>query len=149
MYLSNQACKVYVLSSKDSPHPPPRCGSQPHKWFLAGCSPPLMRLAEHVTALRASCTRCLPGRWKPDVFRLGICMGARVCGLRLCMSMPPRPLADRLEANRPLPRTLLSLLRCTRCLTLSVQLLYPSVPFEHERAPPLPPSTLDLLVSFA
>ena len=31
-----------------------------------------MRLAEHVTALRAWCKECLPGRRKPDVLRHGI-----------------------------------------------------------------------------
>ena len=30
-------------------------GSSPHERFLAGCSSPFMRLAEHLTALRAWC----------------------------------------------------------------------------------------------
>ena len=38
------------------------CRSPPHKWFLEGCSSPFMLLAEHLTALRVWCTRCLPGR---------------------------------------------------------------------------------------
>ena len=37
----------------------PRCGSAPHKWFLVMCSSPFMQLAEHITALRAWCTRYL------------------------------------------------------------------------------------------
>ena len=32
------------------------------KWFIGRCSSPSMRLAEHLTALRAWCTRRLPGR---------------------------------------------------------------------------------------
>ena len=40
----------------------PRFGSLPHMRFLVGCSLPFMPLAEHLTAFRAWCTRCLPGR---------------------------------------------------------------------------------------
>ena len=36
--------------------------SPPHKRFLIGCSSPFMRLAEHLTAPRAWCKQCLPGR---------------------------------------------------------------------------------------
>ena len=36
--------------------------SPPHKRFLVGCSSPFMRLAEHLTVLRAWCQRYLPGR---------------------------------------------------------------------------------------
>ena len=39
-----------------------RRGSPPHKWFIVECSSPFMRLAEHITANRAWCRRCLPGR---------------------------------------------------------------------------------------
>ena len=41
-----------------------------------------MRLAQHLTALRAWCKKYLPGRWKPDVLRPGIVLrtDARVCG---------------------------------------------------------------------
>ena len=44
-----------------------------------------MRLAEHLTALRAWCKQCLPGWCKPDVLRPGIVgmrgsMVARVYG---------------------------------------------------------------------
>ena len=34
----------------------------PQKRFLAGCSSPFMRLAKHLTALRAWCKQCLLGR---------------------------------------------------------------------------------------
>ena len=48
-----------------------RCGSPPrYKWFLVGCSSLFVRLAEHLAALRAWCTRRLPGRRKPDVLRI-------------------------------------------------------------------------------
>ena len=44
-------------------------------------SSPFMRFTENLTALRAWCTRCLPGRWKPDVLRAGIVRrDARVYG---------------------------------------------------------------------
>ena len=36
--------------------------SSPHKQFLVGCCSPFMRVAEHLTELRASCKQCLPGR---------------------------------------------------------------------------------------
>ena len=39
-----------------------RCRSPPHMRFLVGCSSPSMRLAEHLTVLRAWCTQCLAGR---------------------------------------------------------------------------------------
>ena len=39
-----------------------RRGCPAHKFFLVGCSAPFVRLAEHLTKLRAWCTRCLPGR---------------------------------------------------------------------------------------
>ena len=39
-----------------------RCRRPPHTWSLAGCSPPFVRLAEHLTVLRAWCTGCLPDR---------------------------------------------------------------------------------------
>ena len=32
-----------------------RCRSPPQNWFLVGCSSPFVRLAEHLTALRAWC----------------------------------------------------------------------------------------------
>ena len=38
-----------------------RCGGPPHMWFLVGCSPPLGRFVQHFKALRAWCTRRLPG----------------------------------------------------------------------------------------
>ena len=34
----------------------------PHTRFLVGCRSPFLQLAEHLTALRAWCSRCLPGR---------------------------------------------------------------------------------------
>ncbi|CAN0286800.1 unnamed protein product [Laminaria digitata] len=42
---------------------------------------------QHLTALRAWCKRCLPGRWKPDVLRPGIAgvRGSRVIRLRPSM----------------------------------------------------------------
>ena len=50
-----------------------RSGSHsPLTRFLVKCGSPFMRLAEHLTELRAPCTRCLPGRRKPDVLRPGI-----------------------------------------------------------------------------
>ena len=50
-----------------------RCGSPPHKWFLVACSSPIMRLAEHFyRVLYAWRTRCVPGRLKRDVLRLGM-----------------------------------------------------------------------------
>ena len=50
----------------------------PHKRFLVRCSSPLVRLAQHLTALRAWCKQYLPGRGKSDVFRPGHCWDARV-----------------------------------------------------------------------
>ena len=58
-----------------------------------------MRLVEHLTALCAWCTRCLPGRWEPDMLRpinmVGM-RGSMVLILRLCMkrvhSEPPPPI---------------------------------------------------------
>ena len=49
-----------------------RCRNPPHDRFLGGCSSPFMRLAERLTALRAWCKQCLPGRCSPDVLRPGI-----------------------------------------------------------------------------
>ena len=51
------------------PPPPPDmqgstykgAGIRLEKRFLVDCSSPFVRLAEHLTALRAWCTRCLPG----------------------------------------------------------------------------------------
>ena len=40
----------------------PSTVSLPHKPFFGGCSPPFMRLAQHLTALKACCKQCLPGR---------------------------------------------------------------------------------------
>ena len=40
----------------------PSIASLPHKRFLVGCSPPFMRLAKPLTALRAWCKQYLPGR---------------------------------------------------------------------------------------
>ena len=37
-------------------------GNPPQKRILVGCSSPFMRLAEHITALRAWCKQCMPGR---------------------------------------------------------------------------------------
>ena len=53
--------------------------------FLVNCSSPLLRLAEHLTALRARCTRCLPGRCNLDLLRPGIVWmrGSMVIRLRL------------------------------------------------------------------
>ena len=39
-----------------------------------------MRLAQHLTALRAWCKQCLPGRGKPDVLRPGSCSDERIYG---------------------------------------------------------------------
>ena len=39
-----------------------RWRSPPHKQFLQGFSSPFVQLAEHLTALRAWCKQCLPGR---------------------------------------------------------------------------------------
>ena len=38
-----------------------RCRSPSYERFLKGCSSPFMRLAEHLTALRAWCKQYLPG----------------------------------------------------------------------------------------
>ena len=72
-----------------------RCESPPHRRYLVGCNshPTCDRLVQHVTALRAWCTRCLPGRWKPDMLRPGIAemRGSIVLRPRLCMKLPPPP----------------------------------------------------------
>ena len=60
-----------------------------HERFRVGCSLPLIRLGEHFTAIRASCKRCLPGRWKPDMLRPGI-VGVRRAIL-YNMVIPLRP----------------------------------------------------------
>ena len=84
------------LSFHEYPPPPPliKCDaimhvqeSPPHKRFLVGCSPPSMRLAEHITALRAWCKQCLPRRWKIDVLRPGIAgmQGSTVIRLWPCI----------------------------------------------------------------
>ena len=38
-----------------------RCRSPSYEWFFEGCSSPFMRLADHLTALRAWCKQCPPG----------------------------------------------------------------------------------------
>ena len=61
--------------------------SSPQERFLVRCISPSMRLAEHLTALRAWCKQCLPGRLKADVLRPGI-VGmptSMVIRLRPCM----------------------------------------------------------------
>ena len=63
-----------------------KCGRPPHKWYLVvGCSSPLVRLAEHLTSLRAWCTRC-------HALRPGI-IGTRRCMTTAMdeMSTPPPP----------------------------------------------------------
>ena len=56
-------------------------------------SSPFTRLAELLTALRAWCKQCLPGRSKPDVLRPGIVgmRGSIVIRLRPCMIMSTLP----------------------------------------------------------
>ena len=57
--------------------------SPPHKRFLrvVGCNSNFMRLAQHLTALRAWCKQCVSGRWKKlDMLRSQRCRGARVYG---------------------------------------------------------------------
>ena len=49
-----------------------RCRRSSYERFLEGCSSPFMRLAEHVTALRAWCKQCVSGRRKPDVLCPGV-----------------------------------------------------------------------------
>ena len=48
------------------------CRSPFYERFLEGCSSPFMRLAEHLTTLRAWCKQCLLVLWKLDVLRPGI-----------------------------------------------------------------------------
>ena len=52
-----------------------------------------MRLAEHLTALRAWYQQCLPGRGKPDVLRFRDCRDARVYGhpCTIMSTLPPPP----------------------------------------------------------
>ena len=68
-----------------------RCGSPPHKLVLVGRRSPIMGLAQHLAALRALCTRRLPGPCNPDVFRSGIggMRGFIVIRRRLCMKVVP------------------------------------------------------------
>ena len=50
--------------------------SPPHKRLVVGCGSPFMRLAEHLTVLRAWCKQCGPGRRKPGMLRpsiVGMC----------------------------------------------------------------------------
>ena len=84
------------------------CPSPPRTRFLVGCSSPVMRLAQHLSALRAWCKQCPPGRWKPNVLRPGI-VGMRrsmVIRLRPCTTwvhpgLPPmEPIAWSLETRR-------------------------------------------------
>ena len=75
--------------------------SASHQCFLVGCRSHFVPFAEHkhLTALRAWCTRCLPGRRKPDVLHPGIVGYARVHGrstIRLCMKRVPPPPAQGL-----------------------------------------------------
>ena len=46
--------------------------SLPQKQSLVGCTSPSMRLAQHLTALRAWCRQSLPGRKKTDTLHPGI-----------------------------------------------------------------------------
>ena len=46
--------------------------SLPQKQSLVGCTSPSMRLAQHLTALRAWCRQSLPGRKKTDILHPGI-----------------------------------------------------------------------------
>ena len=71
-----------------------RCPSPSYERFLEGCSSPFMRLAEHLTALRAWCKQCLPGWWKSDVLRPGgVGMrGSMVIRLRPCTNWAHAPL---------------------------------------------------------
>ena len=55
----------------------------PQKRFVVGCSPPFMRLAQHLTALRAWCKQCLPRRQKPDMLCPGIAAMRRSTVIRL------------------------------------------------------------------
>ena len=57
--LSVEVAIPEMKSTHESCHP---YSSPPHKRFLVGCSSPFMRLAEHLTALRAWCKQCLLGR---------------------------------------------------------------------------------------
>ena len=59
--------------------------SPSYERFLEGCRSPFMRHAEHLTAIRAWCKQCLPGRLKPDVLRPG------TVGMRSSMVLRPRP----------------------------------------------------------
>ena len=64
--------------------------SQPHKRFLliARCSSISMRLARHLTALRAGCKQCPPGLPEPDMPNPGIVgmRGSVAVRLRPCMT---------------------------------------------------------------
>ena len=77
-----------------------RCRSPSYERFLEKCSAPFMRLAEHLTALRAWCKQCLPDWRKPDVLRPGMVgmRGSTAIRRRACAQteytppLPPRPL---------------------------------------------------------
>ena len=60
----------------------------PQRRFIVGCSSTFMLLSQHLTALRAWCKQCLPGRWKADVLRVSIVgmRGSMVTRLRPCMT---------------------------------------------------------------
>ena len=65
-----------------------------------------MRLAQHLTALRAWCKQCLPGRWNPHVPRPGtvVMRGSMVKRLRSCMIMStpaPRSTAPSSQHSHP------------------------------------------------
>ena len=89
-----------------------RCRSPPHNWFLAGCSPPLMRLAEHLAALGAWFLVHAPFSWsvKTRCSQSRHCSGARAYGLKTAAmhesgSPPPSPIspygASRLAQAMP------------------------------------------------
>ena len=77
-----------------------RCRSPSYERSLERCSSPFMRLAEHLTALRAWCKQCLSGWSKPDVLRPDIVrmQGSMVIRLRPLLvtdieyTPPPPPL---------------------------------------------------------
>ena len=73
--------------------------------------PVLMRLADHLTALRSWCTRCPPGRGKSDMLRPGI------VGMRGSMAIRIGPHAQTDYTPRPFMRRSHRVRECDRLYT--------------------------------
>ena len=93
--------------------------SPPRKRFLLRCSSPIMRLAEHIGALRAWCKQCLPSSvktrrapsWHRRDARIYGMQGSTVTRLRPCMTMSTPPPPPSLISGRVLDRMLTSWLQ--------------------------------------